>query len=162
MIVGVGPVDALRALRPPLGLARLGLLQLLLRLLQLLRVGDHGRRLLLLHVLSAAAVAAVGGGLGPRRRRQHRLAGFVAARRGCAGGCGAPQLLVLRLADVARQNAGEDDAKAVYHASDGDAEPDRLDVVHYKVFDQAIASLEFREHTVSGSEEESPHPYYMT
>ena len=47
---GVGPVDALRALGPPLGLARrrrrrLGLLQLLLRLLELLRVCDHGWRL---------------------------------------------------------------------------------------------------------------------
>ena len=60
----------------------------------------------------------------------------------CAGGGGAPQLLVFRLADVAREDAGEDDAEAVYHASDGDAEPDRLDVVHYKVLYQAITSLE--------------------
>ena len=90
VIVGVGPVDALRALGPPLRFARLGLLQLLLRLLQLLRVRDHWRRLLLLHVLIAAraavaAAAAVRRSLGPRRRRKHRRAGFVVVCRDIGG-----------------------------------------------------------------------------
>ena len=109
VIVTVGPVDALRALGPPLRFARLGLLQLLLRLLQLLRVRDHWRRLLLLlHVLIAAraaadAAAAVRCSLGPRRRRKHRLTRFVVVCRDIGGRArGSGEIPGERIRDLAK------------------------------------------------------------